>query len=119
MTRNVISSTITVPLISMTPAAAARYISISLYLLLGNAVQEHEAECEVDEVHRLNQTDDGEEPRDHAPLCFGLARDTADEGIARESVADCGADVAQAHGETERDQCAGEHESVICHWDII
>src|SRR3981081_3999850 len=109
MTRHVISSTINGPLISMTPAAAARYISISLYLLLGNVGQEHEAEGEVDEVHRLDQTDDGEEPRDHAPLCFRLARAAVDECIARESVADCGADGAQAHGETERDQCAGEN----------
>src|SRR3981081_263988 len=114
MTRNVISSTITVPLISMTPAAAARYISISLYLLLGDVGQEHEAEGEVDEGHRLDQTDDGEQPRDHAPLCFGLTRDAADECIARESVANSGADGAQAHGETEGDQCDGENESVIC-----
>src|ERR1700737_5049813 len=108
MTRNVISSTITVPLISMTPAAAARYISISLYLLLGDVAKEHEAEGEVDEVHRLDQTDDGEEPRDHASLCFGLARDAIDEGIAREAVANGCADGAQAHGETECDQWRGE-----------
>src|SRR3979409_2412149 len=111
MTRNVISSTITVPLISMTPAAAARYISISLYLLLGDVGQEHETEREVDEVHRLDQSANGEEPRDHAPLGFGLTRDTADEGVARESVANGCADGAQAHGEAECDQCAGEYES--------
>src|SRR5260370_37366021 len=105
MTRKVISSTITVPLISMTPAAAARNISISLYLLLGDVGQEYEAEGEVDEVHRLDQTDDGEEPRDHASLCFGLTRNAADEGVARESVTNGCADGAQAHGEHEGDQC--------------
>src|SRR5258708_33086362 len=108
MTRKVISSTITVPLISMTPAAAARNISISLYLLLGDVGQEYEAEGEVDEVHRLDQTDDGEEPRDHASLCFGLTRNAADEGVARESVATGSAEGARGHSETQCDQCRGE-----------
>src|ERR1700694_1463643 len=120
MIRKVISSTITVTLISMTPAGVpARYIAAFLYLLClfdgWDVRQEHEAEREVDEVHRLDKTDDGEEPRDHASLCFGLAGDAADEGIACKAVANGGADGAQAHGETECDQCAGENESVICH----
>src|ERR1700730_16998460 len=117
MTTNVISSTITVPLIVMTPAVPARK---SIYFLLGGDVgKEHETEGEVDEVHRLDQADDREEPRDHASLRLGLARDTTDERVAREAVAESGADGAQPDGEAERDEGAGENKSVICHLILL
>src|SRR5450756_3146873 len=87
--------------ICMTPATPARK---TIYLLLrgGDVAEEHETEGEVDEVHRLDQAHDGEEPRDHPSLSLGLARDTADEGVAREAVTEGGADGAQTYGETER-----------------
>src|ERR1700693_1094513 len=110
MITNVISSTITVPLICMTPATPARK---TIYLLLrgGHVAEEHETEGEIDEVHRLDQAHDGEQPRDHPALRLGLARDAADERVACQAVTKGRADGAQTNGQTERYECAGENKS--------
>src|SRR5579872_6725396 len=118
MIRKVRISTITVPLMSMTPAVPV--VTRNGIRLLGRHVrQEHEAECEVDEVHGFDQTHDREEPRDHSPLSLRLPRDAADESVARKAVAESGAYRAEADREAETDQRAGENKSVICHVSLL
>src|SRR5207244_852355 len=83
--RKVSTSTITVPLISMTPAVPVLARKV-IRLLGGDVRQEHETKGQVDEVHRFDEADDREQPGDHATLSLGLARDPADEGVAGQAV---------------------------------
>src|SRR5258708_8438771 len=76
--------------------------------------EEHEAEGEIDEVHRLNQADDREEPGHHPSPRLWLPRDPTDEGVSSEAVTEGGADRAQPYGEAERYNGAGENESLVC-----
>src|SRR5438067_11929510 len=105
------SSTTTVPLISMTPASPARYISGFLVDL----AQEHESKGKVDEVHGFDEADDGEQPRDHPALRFGLSRYTADERVAGKPVTEGSTDGTEAHEQTEANQGTRELDSVISH----
>src|ERR1700674_1571671 len=120
MARNAISSTMTVPLIVMTPASAARNrISRCPFDLFGYVGQEDETEGQVDEVHGFDESDDREEPGDHPSLRFGLAGDTADEGVPSEAVTEGRADRAQSDGEAEGDQCPSERNTVVCHETLL
>ena len=80
-------------------------------LLARDVAEEHEAKGEVDEVHSLDQADNREEPGDHPSLRFRLARDSADESVAGQAVAECRPDRAQAYGQAKRDQRPRENKS--------
>src|SRR4029077_8333624 len=118
MIRNVRISTITVPLMSMTPdvPVVARY---AMRLLGWNVRQEHEAERQVDEVHGFHETDDREQPGDHPALSLRLPRHAADEGVAGKTVTEGCAHRPKPDGQAESDQCTGENKSVVCHGTLL
>src|ERR1700757_2823870 len=115
MIRKVRTSTITVPLMSMTPAVPVVTRKLIPVLLARDVGEEDEAEREVDEVHRLDETDDREQPRDHPALRFGLPRDAADERVACKSVTEGCPDGAETDREAESDEGSRENQSVVCH----
>src|SRR3954449_1109771 len=69
---------------------------------------EQRHEREVDEEHRLDQTDRQEEDRLEAALRLGLAGDPLDVGRPGETVTDTGADRTTAECQSAADEGAGE-----------
>src|SRR6266568_2077221 len=84
-------------------------------LLGGDLAYEHEPEGKIDEVHRLDEADDREQPGDHPALGLRLAGDAADEGVAGQAVTDGGANGAQPEGEAEADERSSKCYSVVSH----
>ena len=68
--------------------------------------QRHEGE--VDEEHRLDQTDRQEEDRLQATLGLGLTGHALDVGRTGQTVTDAGADGAAGQGDATADEGAGE-----------
>src|SRR6478735_12718195 len=81
--------------------------------------QRHEGE--VDEEHRLDQTDRQEEDGLQAALRLGLTGDTLDVGRTGQTVTDTGADRATGEGDATTDEGAGQGHGVIsyCHCDLL
>src|SRR6266566_3829113 len=85
------------------------------HLLGGDLAYEHEPEGKIDEVHRLDEADDREQPGDHPALGLRLAGDAAEEGVAGQAVTDGGANGAQTEGEAEADERSSKCYSVVSH----
>src|SRR6478752_1516153 len=81
--------------------------------------QRHEGE--VDEEHRLDQTDRQEEDGLQAALRLGLASHTLDVGRTGQTVTDTGTDRAARKGDATADEGAGKGHGVIsyCHCDLF
>src|SRR5580692_7008328 len=69
-------------------------------------VHEHDHEQQVDEVHRLDQSDGQEEVRSGLGLDLGLTRDRRDGLATGQAVTDRRADGTTAEGESAADECS-------------
>src|SRR5216683_7073105 len=81
--------------------------------------QEDESECEVDEVHGLDEPDDREQPGDHPALRFWLSGHAADECVAGQAVTERGAHRTESHQKAEPDKGSSKLESVVCHLTLL
>src|ERR1700750_2610272 len=78
------------------------------FYFLGEDEDEQHGEGQVDEVHRLDQTDRQEEQRPQATFCLGLAGQAGDQRATGETVTDRRANRRSTEGHPATDEGAGE-----------
>src|SRR5579875_406759 len=95
--------------------ASARYNGVANLSVnpLGDAGDEVEPQRQVDEVHRLHQTDDQEHDHLEPTLGLGLARHALDGGVAGQAVTDGRADRTSSQGEPGSDERPGDGDCVV------
>jgi hypothetical protein len=87
------------------PFVARTLDAPSRLLALGEDVDEHDHEQQVDEVHRLDQSDGQEEVRAGLVLDLGLTRDRRDGLATGQAVTDRRTDGAATEGDAAADEC--------------
>src|SRR5438132_7677673 len=113
MSRKATISAIRVPLMSSSPASSRTTGKCNLLHPAGHGRDEVKAEREVDEVHRLHQTDDQEHDDLEAGLGFWLPSGSLNGRVAGQAVTDGGANRAATECNSGGDERSRKDDRVI------